>query len=438
MPGNSSGQSTSWTQRLQATMQVPMRQRQCADSASHRSKHTCNNYAECATGSLGIRVNHCAKRSTSSCFGRSSKSTQSQTAKGCYQGCDHSKSSTGFGPPSSQPTGCSSTQYKRCHSTNKRGDPSSGQQCTVSDIFAKQPRPSWTGRWSRYRPSPSPSGCASPRRQRQPPTKQSSALGALRAGPAYTGQKLGHGPANGLTSSHDCVLSQDITRTDPHFLRPKHTWRQHFSNLSSRQGAHVKLFARTAGADSERPNYRHSGCHSTWCRSVGGGSRQRWPRCTLHPPPPTGRLSKEGPCRGQNGTTTSRGATKSPGLRRAAGQKDVHWAKETCSGPRRRPVGQGDVHWAKETCSGPRTRAVGQGDMQSRPSSASGSAQHCQRAPPTADLLGSAHVHRFQRGLAQTASLHRGLPHDFTHLFHDIAQLPGIRPPRRPMVIAAL
>ena len=29
--------------------------------------------------------------------------------------------------------------------------------------------------------------------------------------------------------------------------------------------------------------------------------------------------------------------------------------------------------------------------------------QHCQRAPPTANLLGSAHVHRPQRGLARTA-----------------------------------
>ena len=369
-------------------MQVPMRQRQCADSASHRSKDTCNNYAECATGSPCIRVNHCAKRSTSSCFRRSSKSTQSQTTKGCYQGCDYSKSSTGFGPPSSQLTGCSSMQYKRCHSTNKRGDPNSGQQRTVSDSFAKQPRPSWTGRWLRYRPSPSPSGCASPRRQRQPPTKQSSASGALRAGRAYTGQRLGHGPANGVTSSRDCVLSQDITRTDPHFLRPKHTWRQHFSTLSSRQGAHVKLLAGTVGADSERPNYRHSGCHSTWCRSGGVEVASGGQDVHYTPPPPTGRLSKEGPCRGQNGTTTMRGGTKSPGL----------------------PL----------------------------PSSASGSAQHCQRAPPTADLLGSAQVHRPQRGLAQTASLHRGLPHDFRHLFHDIAKLPGIRPPRRPMVIAAL
>ena len=103
MPGNSSGRSTSWRPRLQATMQVHMRQRQCADSASHRSKDTCNNYAECATGLPGIRVNHCAKRPTSSCSGRSSKSTQSQTAKGWYQGCDYSKSSTGFSPPSSRP-----------------------------------------------------------------------------------------------------------------------------------------------------------------------------------------------------------------------------------------------------------------------------------------------------------------------------------------------
>ena len=297
-------------------MQVHMRQRQCADWASHRSKDTCNNYAECATSSPGIRVNHCAKRSTSSCSGRSSKSTQSQTAKGWYPGCDYLKSSTGFSPPSSQPTGCSSTQYKRCHSTNKRGNPSSGQQCTVSDSSAKQPRPSWTGKWLCYRPSPSPSGCAFRRRQRQPPKKQSTASGALRASPAYTGQKWGHGPANGVTCSRDCGPSQDITRTDPHFLPPKHTWRQRFSNLSSRQGAHVKLFAGTAGANSGRPSYKHSGCHSTWCRSGGGMEiASGGQHAHYTPPPPTGRLSKEGPCQGQNGRTTSWGGTKTLAFR---------------------------------------------------------------------------------------------------------------------------
>ena len=129
----------------------------------------------------------------------------------------------------------------------------------------------------------------------------------------------------------------------------------------------------------------------TECRSgVGGGVEIASGGQDVHytPPPPTGRLSTEGPCQGQNGTTTSRGGTKSPGL--------------------------------------------------PRPFSASGSARNCQRAPPTANLLGSAHVHRPQRGLARTASLHRDLPHDFPHLFHDIAQLPSIRPPRRLIVIAAL
>ena len=43
-----------------------------------------------------------------------------------------------------------------------------------------------------------------------------------------------------------------------------------------------------------------------------------------------------------------------------------------------------------------------------------------------------------QSGHARTTSLHKGVPHDFPHLFCDIAQLRGIRAPRRPMVIAAL
>ena len=269
------------------TMQVPMQQRLCVDSTSHRSKDTCHNYAECGTDSPSIQVNHCAKHLTSSCSGRSSKSTQSQTAKSWCQGCDYSKTSTGFSPPSSQPTGCSLTQYKRCRSTNKKGDQSSGQQCTVSDSSAKRPRPSWTRNWLRCQPSPSPSGCASQRQPQRPPTKQSSASGALRAGQACTVQEWGHGPGNGVISSRDCVLSQAITCTDPHFSPPKHTWRQRSSNSSSRQAAHVRLFAGTAGADSERPNYRHSDYRSTWCRSRGGaGSCQQWPGCTLHPPPP--------------------------------------------------------------------------------------------------------------------------------------------------------
>ena len=181
-------------------MQAPMRQQQCADSASHRSRDTCNSSAECATGSPHIQVNRCGS------FGRSSRSTQSQIAKGCCHGCDYSQSSTGYSPPSSQPTGCSSTQYKRCQSTSKTGDPSSGQQCTVSDSSAKQPRPSWKGKWSHYRHSPSPSGFASRRQRQQPSTKQSSASKAQRAEPACTGQKWVHGPANGLISSHDCAL----------------------------------------------------------------------------------------------------------------------------------------------------------------------------------------------------------------------------------------
>ena len=61
-PKNSSGQSTSWRQQLQATMQVPMQQRQCTDSASHRSKDTCNNYTECGTDSPSIQVTQCVEQ----------------------------------------------------------------------------------------------------------------------------------------------------------------------------------------------------------------------------------------------------------------------------------------------------------------------------------------------------------------------------------------
>ena len=38
-------------------------------------------------------------------------------------------------------------------------------------------------------------------------------------------------------------------------------------------------------------------------------------------------------------------------------------------------------------------------------------------APPTVDLLGSAHVRRPQKGPARTASMHRGLPPHFSNLF---------------------
>ena len=229
-------------------------------------------------------MNRCVQQSTSSSLGRSNSSTQSQTAKGCCQGYSYWRSSTGCSPPSSQPTGYSSTQFKRCQSANKRGDPSTGQQCTVSDNSAKRPRPSWTGKWSRYRHSPSPSGSASQRQRRRPPTKQSSASGALRAEPACTGQKWVHGPANGVISSHDCAPSRDIIRTDPHFSHPRHTWRQHSSSLCSRQGAHVKLFAGTASANLGRPSFRRSGCHSTWCRSGGGRKSPTVARMYTTPP----------------------------------------------------------------------------------------------------------------------------------------------------------
>ena len=190
-----------------------------------------------------------------------------QTAKGYCQGYDYWKISTGCGPPLSQPIGYSSTQFKSCQRANKRGDPSSGQQCTVSDNFAKRPRPSCTRKWSRsiafgLRISVAATAAPDEAQLRFRGTKGRAGLHRPIMGP--------WAPKWGDFLARLRALSGHHPHR-PVFFTSKAHLAAAFLELVQLPRCPCKTIAGTAGADLGRQSFRRSGCRSTWCRSRGGG-----------------------------------------------------------------------------------------------------------------------------------------------------------------------